>query len=485
MGQRSQSVPSSPNHAYKCARCGKVKPSNCFFTYKRLGQTTSDSVCSSCRTLFNRRHGNRLLHDDFITTNRLFDNVATSSPSAFCSYKKESTVPNPSVISISPETLSSVNSINSSMNSSITSANAYQPVQEPPPPACQPIQTQLPPQIETSSNDVNYFNNYMSIPSPILSMNNLYNSLNITPLVSPTTSNSSPVSTISTSNSTHSNPTLEQLHIQLLQQRLLLEQQNNNNNTNIYSPINTLNTSSFFCNNNNNNLIDNSNIHNTNSRMILNPIQQQQQRLRSNSNTNNSSLQLRNYSNIDTTAITTTTPISSSSSRRKVKSKKNQEIDFRISYENLRKLVTIDVYNGLRKDKFNELVIYSNNATDIVTQIPDEKLRTNIMLNEITIFYHISSEEVCCKSCGKKIAQIECFIHENYVICKDCSLKVDIRDLSDWEYTGKRPIQLQCVRCKHIIPYHKFLKYNRKDEIKRQNTCSYCRLKQWIDYYRS
>lgn len=211
----------------------------------------------------------------------------------------------------------------------------------------------------------------------------------------------------------------------------------------------------------------------------------------SNNNNNNNIVPTPQYP-VQKSLPPTTTPPSSSPEpqHKKVASKrkhvkKSQQIDLRISYDELSKLVPKEVFEYIKRDKFKELIIFSNNSSDIVAQLPNNITRKSVIIDELISFYHIIKNETICTVCKKEVSKVDCFNCHKSLVCKDCSLKVDSRDISDWNCVGESKCLLQCVRCKHVIPYHKFLKYNRKDEIKRQNTCSYCRLKQWIDYYHS
>lgn len=167
------------------------------------------------------------------------------------------------------------------------------------------------------------------------------------------------------------------------------------------------------------------------------------------------------------------------------KHSKNQDsvnADFTITFDELKNTVADPVYKGLKKDQYSQLTIYSNNPTEVFRLLPDPVVRKRTLVNELISFYETSQFEVVCQICHEHVQKLNCFIYHDKFLCKNCSMKVDSRELSDWS-CNNRCFLFQCVRCKHNICYHKYLKYNRNDEIKRQNTCTYCRLKQWRDYY--
>lgn len=167
----------------------------------------------------------------------------------------------------------------------------------------------------------------------------------------------------------------------------------------------------------------------------------------------------------------------------------NSNVDFTVSFTELKCLIPEDVYNGLKKEHQTQLTIYSNNPQTVFKLLPSSVSRKNTLLKEIIKFYELLTLTITCTSCKETVPKMYCFIHKDNFICRECSLRVESHELLDWncdnniENNENRCFTIQCVRCKHSICYHKYLKYNRNGEIKRQNTCSYCRLKQWRDYY--
>lgn len=155
--------------------------------------------------------------------------------------------------------------------------------------------------------------------------------------------------------------------------------------------------------------------------------------------------------------------------------------DFRIPYSELHLVVSDEVFRGLHDDRFDELIVYSSNPQEIIQLIPDEKERKEKLLQEIVAFYKSTRDKVHCKGCKRGVIKADCFLHHTSFICRDCSMKVTPNHLTDWAIYST--VLLKCGRCKHLAPYSKFLKFNGRGEIKRQNTCAFCCLKKWREYY--
>lgn len=155
--------------------------------------------------------------------------------------------------------------------------------------------------------------------------------------------------------------------------------------------------------------------------------------------------------------------------------------DFRIPYSELHLVVSDEVFRGLHDDRFDELIVYSSNPQEIIDMLPDEKDRKEKLLQEIVAFYKSTRDKVFCKGCKRGVIKADCFIHHTSFLCRECSMKVAPNHLNDWAIYST--VLLKCGRCKHLAPYSKFLKFNGRGEIKRQNTCAFCCLKKWREYY--
>lgn len=155
--------------------------------------------------------------------------------------------------------------------------------------------------------------------------------------------------------------------------------------------------------------------------------------------------------------------------------------DICIPYSELRQIVNEDVYKGLHDDRFDELIVFAANPQEIIDIIPNDIERKEKILEEVVTFYKYTREKVKCKSCKKQVIKADCFLHHTSFICRECSMRIAPQHLDDW--TSYSTLQLKCGRCKHFAAYHKFLKFNGRGEIKRQNTCAFCCLKKWREYY--
>lgn len=183
-------------------------------------------------------------------------------------------------------------------------------------------------------------------------------------------------------------------------------------------------------------------------------------------------------------------PVRDATSPTSLKSIINSNVDFTIAFVELKNMIPDIVYNGLKKEYQTQLTIYSNNPQTIFKVLPNSETRKLTLVMELVKFYELLTLTIKCNSCHEIVPKMYCFLHRENYICRECSLKVESHELVDWNCSddnnnenSNKCFSIQCVRCKHSICYHKYLKYNRNGEIKRQNTCSYCRLKQWRDYY--
>lgn len=175
-----------------------------------------------------------------------------------------------------------------------------------------------------------------------------------------------------------------------------------------------------------------------------------------------------------TSSSTRTTPYKQSNAQKNCK-------DLVISYSELQLIVTEDIFNCLYDDKATELVIYSSSTRDIEELYSDDVERREKIIDELVSFVKSTIEKVHCKTCKKAVPKADCFLHHGSFLCKDCSMRVAANHLMDW--TNYSTVLIKCGRCKHFAPYSKFLKMNGVGDIKRQNTCSFCCLKKWREYY--
>lgn len=179
-------------------------------------------------------------------------------------------------------------------------------------------------------------------------------------------------------------------------------------------------------------------------------------------------------SSSSTTTTTRTTPYKQSNAQKNC-------MDLKISYNELQLIVTEEIFTCLFDEKSSDLIIYSSSTADIEELYNDPNERREKIIDELVAFIKSTIEKVHCKTCKKAVPKADCFLHHGSFLCKDCSMRVAANHLMDW--TNYSTVLIKCGRCKHFAPYSKFLKMNGIGDIKRQNTCSFCCLKKWREYY--